>query len=322
MTLGEHLEELRSRLIRAIVGLALGAILCWIFREQVMGFLVAPMFAVLEQNNIQPRMVALGPAENFLISLKVAFIVGFIISAPYSLTQVWGFIAAGLYAHERKWVHRFLPASIILFFTGAIFLLIIVLPLLLNFLVMFGNTLPDTGLTPQWLLGKPHALKPVEIETQPAWPTTQPMALCTEDPKHPPECIPWINLTKHEIRMKVGKDVFSVAHMTEIQQRNRIEPMMRISEYIIFALHLSAAFGIGFQVPVIVSFIAVLGIASAADMSKLRRYVWFGMAITAAFITPPDVASMLLLLVPMALLFEAGLIVARVIERKRVTSEG
>lgn len=320
MTLGEHLEELRSRLIRAIVGLAVGAILCWIFIDQVVGFLVAPMFAVLRQNNIEVRMVSLNPAENLLTFLKVALIVGFILSAPYSLTQIWGFVAAGLYAHERGWVRRFAPASIILFFAGAAFLLIIVLPLLLNFLVLFGNSLPDAGLAPQWLLGKHEVMKPVE--TQPAWPTTQPMAHYAEDPQHPPECVPWVNLPKHEIRMKVGQTVYSVAHLTEVQQRNRIEPMMRISEYIVFALHLAAAFGIGFQVPVVVSFVAVLGIASAAEMGKLRRYIWFGMAIGAAFITPPDVASMLMLLGPMALLFEAGLIVARVIERRRAASGG
>jgi len=325
MTLGEHLEELRTRLIRATIGLAVGMVVCWIFVEQILGFLVAPMYAVLEQNNIPARIVALNPAENFLVSLKVAFIVGFIVSAPYSLIQIWGFVAAGLYKHERKWVHKFTPASIILFFSGAFFLLIIVLPLLLNFLVMFGNTLPDTSLTPAWLLGKPEALKPAVAQpaaTQSSWPTTQPMSSFKEDPAKPPEGVQWVNLAKHEIRMRVGEKIFTVAHLDEVQNRKKIEPMMRYTEYVTFALHLSAAFGIGFQVPVVVSFLAVLGIVSAADMTKLRRYVWFGMAVGAAFLTPPDIASMFLLLVPMALLYEAGLCIARLIERKRAASGG
>ncbi|UCD30431.1 MAG: twin-arginine translocase subunit TatC [Planctomycetota bacterium] len=84
-----------------------------------------------------------------------------------------------------------------------------------------------------------------------------------------------------------------------------------------FVLHLAAAFGIGFQVPVVVAFLASLGIATAGDMARLRRYVWFGMAILSAFITPPDVTSMLFLLLPMALLFEVGLIVAKFIEKSR-----
>jgi len=93
--------------------------------------------------------------------------------------------------------------------------------------------------------------------------------------------------------------------------------MMRISEYVIFILQLSAAFGIGFQVPVVVAFVATLGIATADQMASLRRHIWFGMAVVAACVTPPNVGSMLMLLIPMIGLLEIGLLVARLIERDR-----
>jgi sec-independent protein translocase protein TatC len=75
-------------------------------------------------------------------------------------------------------------------------------------------------------------------------------------------------------------------------------------------------------VPVVVAFVAMIGVASAAQMGTMRRYVWFGMAIVAAIVTPPDVGSMLFLLVPMALLYEVGLIAARFLERERGEGAG
>lgn len=315
MTLGEHLEELRSRLIRALLALFIGAVVCYVFSEQVVGFLTSPMFAVLRAEGCEVRMVATNPAENFVTSLKVSFIVGFILTAPYSLVQIWGFIAAGLYKRERQWVRRFAPASIILFFTGAAFLLLIVSPLLLKFLVAYQSELPNYGLIPEWLLGGPTPLKVTETYDQ--WPTTQPMPMFEEDPPSAPPGVPWINLTTKEVRVRIEGAHYTVAHLKDVQQHNRVEPMMRISEYVIFILQLSAAFGIGFQVPVVVAFVATLGIATAAQMGSLRRHIWFGMAVVSACITPPDVGSMLMLLVPMIGLLEIGLLVARLIERDR-----
>ena len=315
MTLGEHLEELRFRLVRALLALFVGAIVCYIFIDQIMGFLVSPMFAVLRRHGIEPRMVALSPSENFITFLKVAFIVGFILTAPYSLMQIWGFIAAGLYPHERRWVNRFAPASIILFFTGACFLLLIASPLLLSFLVSYKTTLPDYESFTHMLLGDPSTMD-VQQNSK-TWPTTQPMPTFDQDPSTPPEGVFWINTRSHDVRVRLKDSIYTVAHLEDIKNQNRLDPMMRISDYVVFILQLSAAFGIGFQVPVVVAFIATLGIVSTAEMAKFRRHVIFGMAIVAAVVTPPDVTSMMLLLGPMVCLFEVGLLVARMIEKRR-----
>jgi len=315
MTLGEHLEELRTRVIRALVALAVGAVLCYIFIDPIMGFLTSPVFAVYRQHGIEPAMLALNPAEPFMTDLKVAIIVGFILSAPYSLWQIWAFIAAGLYMHERKWVYRFAPTSIALFFAGAFFLLFVVSPLLLDFLLSYRQTLPNYQTT-SWLLGKIPSIK--ENQPQATWPTTQPMMSVEKDPAEPPEGVPWINLQDRDLRIHYGDKTYTIGHLMETSNQNRLNPMMRLSEYIIFILQLAAAFGLSFQVPVAGAFVATLGIASAAQMAGLRRYIWFTMAIAAAVVTPTtDVTSLCLLLVPMMGLLEIGLLAARLIERGR-----
>jgi sec-independent protein translocase protein TatC len=342
MTLGEHLEELRSRLIRAILALAVGAVICFIYSDEVLAFLCAPIFAILREQGYPQELPFFNPAEAFMISIKVSIIVGFILSAPYGLTQIWGFVAAGLYIHERKWVRRFAPASIILFFVGALFLLLIVSPVLYRFLLSYQTHLPDrTGLFPAFLwrgTGRP-AMKTDQKDTtwpaessgpaasRPEAPASMPSSrdlahipAFEKDPKDPPEGVPWLNTTARRIHIRYGDKVYSWTSLSEVDEGPKLRPDIRISENIIFMLELSAAFGITFQIPVIVAFLAAVGIVSAAQMAGMRRYIWFGMSIAAAVITPTtDVASMMLMMVPMVLLFEVGLWVARILERGRST---
>jgi sec-independent protein translocase protein TatC len=139
------------------------------------------------------------------------------------------------------------------------------------------------------------------------------------DPANAPEGAMWVNLPKREVRVLVGGEVLTVHRLSALQSGLAIRPEIRVSEYYMFILQMTAAFGLGFQVPVVVSFLAVVGMASARDMSQSRRYVWFGMAVVAAVITPPDIASMVFLLGPMVLLYELGLWLARRIEKARGT---
>lgn len=330
MTLGEHLEELRSRLIRAVIALVLGAILCFFFADVIMGIILWPVELVLKKNDFDTSLRTLNPAENMILAIKVSMIVGFIITAPYSLSQIWGFVAAGLYPHERKWVTRFAPVSIGLFFFGVFFLIFVVSPMLLNVLLTYNTQLPKLDrYLPDWFLkltvGEGERGDD-ELEEPVLWPTTQTatIPLFEKDPvisaesDTPPEGSLWINRTERAIRTRVDDTVYTVAPLKSITpDRMKVVPELRISETITFILHLSAAFGIGFQVPVVVAFISLIGVATAAEMGRLRRYIWFGMAAACAVLTPPDPASMMLLLFPMIILLEIGLIAARIIERGR-----
>ncbi len=323
MTLGEHLEELRSRLVRAMVALVVGAAVCLGFKDYIIAFLCAPMFAALARHGLDTRLVALNPMEEFITDLKVSLILGFITTAPYSLAQIWGFVAAGLYPHERKWVRSFVPVSIALFFAGAIFFQIFVMPMMLNFFVGYRAELPGVGNYASWFLPGPPADRILPATSRPgewgsAGPIPASMPAFQGDPADAPEGMPWVNLAAGELRMRLGDKTFTVARLKESGRGPRVEQQPRLTEYVLFTLQMAASFGIGFQVPVIVAFLAAVGIARPADMARFRRHVYFGMAIAAAVITPsPDPGSMLALLGPMALLFEAGLWAARTIESRR-----
>jgi sec-independent protein translocase protein TatC len=317
MTLGEHLEELRSRLIRVIAAVIVATVFCFLFRSQTLGFLVWQIFAVLRIHGQEATLNYLSPTEPLILDLKIAVILGMIISAPYGLIQIWGFIAAGLYAHERRWVNRFAPASVILFFVGALFFVIVVFPVMLGFLISYRQEIPDIGrYMPQVVL--PGAPTPVTPDDRP-FAGEPPLPAFQEDPADPPEGVPWLNTLDRELRIRFGDKIYTVAHLKEGATRNRLEATLRISEFIVLELQMAAAFGLGFQVPVIIAFLAAVGIVESRVMGQYRRHVWLIMAVGAAMITPPDVISMILLLVPMGLLFEVGLVVARFIERERTT---
>jgi len=324
MTLGEHLEELRSRLIRALIGLFIGAVVCYSFINYIQSFLIWPVFVVYRAHGFEPVVHTFAPSEAFMLSIKVAILVGLIVSAPYSIMQIWGFIAAGLYAKERKWVRSFAPVSIILFFTGALFLIIAVNPLLLNFLLTYQTELPDISkYMPRFLITATGIgmLEVANPASQPATelPTRPPVPAFENDPPGTiPEGFEWINRTEREKRIMFGGKIYRESRLELVGSGNRIQPDLRLEEIIPFTLGLAAAFGAGFQVPVVVAFIAVIGLFSAADMAKYRRHVIFAMSIGAAIITPsPDPFSMTLLLAHMVGLFEAGLYAARRIERGR-----
>lgn len=323
MTLGEHLEELRSRLIRALLALAVGAVLCFLVKDYVVAFLTWPVIAVQRARNMPVGLKFLNPAESFLTYLKVSIMVGFLLTSPYSLAQIWGFIAAGLYPNERRWVRRFVPVSIALFFTGAGFLLLVAAPMLVYFLAAYGEKLPNVEQYIPTRILIPRVIEPIEkeptrAEDQVLWPTSLPVFV--KDPANPPELTPWINARDQKIRFRAQGTDYELG-FTNVDRRAEIIADFRLNEYITFILHLAIAFGIGFQVPVVVAFLAAVGIAEAAQMGRLRRHVWLVMAMVAAVVTPPDLTSMLALLLPMILFFEIGLYVARLIEHRRAARE-
>jgi hypothetical protein len=187
----------------------------------------------------------------------------------------------------------------------------------------FDRFMPEWFL--DWTLGEDHSSLQ-DADSQGVWPTTQPTTLPVlgKDPEFsadsdtPPDGAIWVSRADQEIHVRVGDKVYSAGPLKPVARDSvAVVPQLRISETIMFILHLSAAFGIGFQVPVVVAFISLIGVASASEMKKLRRYIWFAMAAASAVLTPPDPASMLLLLFPMMVLLEIGLLAARVIERGR-----
>lgn len=266
MTLGEHLEELRGRLLRAVIGVGVGMVVCLFLSDYLFALLFWPLNVATAGN--APKLYPRTLSEPFSTYLKVCLIAGAILASPYGLYQMWRFIAAGLYRHEREAARRYLLPSVVLFILGVAFFLVVVAPLVIGFFLGFArHSFPDApNWGVQWLgryLGRGD-ISPVATA-----PATGPAA------------------------------------------GGPVQPLLTLSEYVSFVAMLSFVFGLGFQTPLVVLFLARSGVVPVATMRRFRRYVFFVICVVSAILTPADVGSMIALAAPMYLLYEVGLLVAR-----------
>ncbi len=227
-----HLLELRDRLLRAVIAIALvfGALLP--FTSDVYTLVAKPLMSVLPAG---ATMIATEVASPFLTPIKLTMAVAVVITIPFLLYQLWGFVAPGLYRHERRLVLPLLVSSTVLFYGGMAFAYFVVFPMAFGFFV--------------------HALPP------------------------------------------------GVTMMTDIRS------------YLDFVFSMFFAFGIAFEVPVAVVLLARMGVINPETLAGKRPYVILWAFIVAAVLTPPDIFSQFFLAVPMIILFEIGLFVARRMKR-------
>jgi sec-independent protein translocase protein TatC len=144
MSFLEHLEELRWRLIKALIGVIVGMALCWIFIDWIMNDLllqpVVRVNAALLPDQPPIRLQNLKPFGQLFLYMQVAIIGGIILSIPNILYQVWAFIAPGLLTHERRYVKYIVLFSSLCFLGGIAFAYFIMLPAALTFFATFGTT--------------------------------------------------------------------------------------------------------------------------------------------------------------------------------------
>jgi len=134
MSLMEHLDELRKRIVRSAIFLGLGFLAAWAFHDRFVGFIQAPL------NHIGKSLVFTHPMDPLNLDLQVSLVGGAILASPFILFQVWMFIAPGLYQKERRFVIPFMGATVGLFLTGAAFGYYYVLPGALKILIVdFGH---------------------------------------------------------------------------------------------------------------------------------------------------------------------------------------
>lgn len=122
----EHLRELRNRLIKAVLGIILGMVVGWFFYKQAFNFITAPFCRIPIQNRVGcgpdgHQLIVTGVFDPFFVKLKVAFVVGLIVSSPIWFYQLWAFIAPGLYSREKKWTFAFVGTAVPLFALGGVF---------------------------------------------------------------------------------------------------------------------------------------------------------------------------------------------------------
>ncbi len=136
MSLMEHLEELRKRILRSLLALVVGFLACWAFARPIAEFLARPIYAILPEGE---RLVFLGPTDAFILYVKVALLAGLFLSAPFVLFQIWRFVAPGLYQSERGYALPFIFFGTLFFLGGGTFAYFVAFPFAIEFLIGMGS---------------------------------------------------------------------------------------------------------------------------------------------------------------------------------------
>ena len=237
-TLISHLLELRDRLMRCLIAVAICAAPCLYFQNEIYDFVARPIQAQMPAGS---KLIATGIVSPFMAPFKLACLVGFLAAIPYVLSQLWGFVAPGLYKHEKKFAIPLVVSSVLLFYIGVAFAYEFVFPVIFQYFIQ--NAPKSTQVLPD------------------------------------------------------------------------------ITQYLDFVITMSLCFGIAFEVPVAVVLLVVTGIITLEKLRASRGYVLIGIFIIAALLTPPDAVSQCIMAVPMYLLYEGGMLMARILMKMRIENQ-
>ena len=141
----DHLTELRSRLVKSIIYLFIFFVICYFFSENIYSFLVAPYAEAVKDDEINRRMIFTALHETFITYLKVAFFAAMFITSPIILTQIWKFVAPGLYKNEKRALLPYLIATPALFLLGGMLVYYLIMPLAIKFFLSF-ETAPSISI--------------------------------------------------------------------------------------------------------------------------------------------------------------------------------
>jgi len=241
MTFVEHLEELRRRILVALLTFGFCFIVIYATSVQTLRhWFTKPLLDVLSE--LETSLIYTGMAEAFIFDLKLAAIASIFISSPMIFYQIWAFVAPGLYKNERFYVGPFIISATLFFVGGAAFFYFIVFPIVADFFSQF--------------------------------------------------------VVKEEV-----------------------EWMPKLSEVFSFVMMMMLAFGSVFELPVVTFILARLRIINTKFLNKNRKYALLIMVVLAAFFTPPDFVSQMLLFGPMWLLFEFSVLITWIVQPKQKPAE-
>ena len=298
MSIGDHLEELRRRLILGLSGFALTLAVSLYFGNQVIAIFCKPYVDTLLKKNLSPQFFYTELGEGFSVYVQISLIVATALAAPWLLYQLWLFVAAGLYEHERKWVTKYAPLSVFLLVGGMAFVYFLVLPWTVDFFIDWGSSIP--------LPEAAHVTVNVPATQRAELPP--PIPSFKGDPDPWPDHTLWMNTLEGRLKLKMDGHTRVVPFGPE----NLASPHITLANYIDLVVGMLVTFGLSFQLPLVVVALVRIGILRMENLKTARRYVYFGMAILAAVITPGDViTSTVALMVPLCLLFELGVFLAR-----------
>ncbi|MFO0828043.1 MAG: twin-arginine translocase subunit TatC [Phycisphaerales bacterium] len=295
MSFGDHLDELRRRAILALAAPLPLAILAFFFADKLRDVLAAPLRTALRNNGQAESLQSLGVTETMGIDIKLSIVVAVVISAPWIVWQLWKFVEPGLYENERRFARFLVPGSMVLVISGVATLYFILLPLMLEVLVQYG-------LQPR---GDPP---PALVETMPEGGVRIPVV--TESPKEAVEGQVWLKLPERMLSFAVREADGKLGILSvPVSKDSAILQQYRLSEYIDFVLLLMLGIAIVFQMPLVILLLGWVGILRVETLRQKRRLAFFILTIVAAAVTPTsDMMSMLLMLGPLYMLYELGIL--------------
>jgi len=298
MSLGEHLNELRRRVLMGIFGLLPIFILAMVFGKQLLGLLILPMVHALRSQGMPANLQATSVFETFGTYMLIAGLITLVIGFPWILYQAWIFVSPGLYEHEKRFVHLLLPMSLVLSVLGVVFMYVVVLPVLLAFFVNFTTDI--------YVPASPKAAVPAGT----VFPTIPTLA---GDPETPAAGQMWINSAQGQLRIAVPDASGAVlVQSCELFKTSGIIQQPKISDYVDQLVTFSLAFAAAFQAPVIVLLLGWMRFLKVETLGKYRRHCIMAIMILSALMTPPDPISIFLLAGPLYVLFEFGVILLRI----------
>ncbi len=314
MSFGDHLEELRRRVVLCLVVPLPAAILLFIVAPDIRNLLTAPALIAMEANGLPARMQALGPAEVLTTDLKLSIIGALVITAPWIIWQGWKFIEPGLYRQEKRFVRFLVPGSALLTIAGIAFLYFVMLPLMLQVLISFGIPGPENA------FGIPDPETRIEV-TAAEGATVLPVL--TDPPTDPAPGQAWVDPVTRSLMIVVPTAADGASYellSTPLGREGTISQEFRLGEYIGFVLTLAIAITIAFQMPLVIVLMGWIGIAQRSFLTRNRRYALLICAVLGAILTPADIVSMVLLFVPLYLLYEFGILLLAIAPAEKVAS--
>ena len=307
MPFGDHLEELRRRLIFALLGILPILVASLVIGKSVLNFLLRPIAAALERGGLPPALQVTGPFEMFSAYMQVSIVLTILVGAPWIVYQFWRFVAPGLYSHERRFAYLLAPMSALLTGLSGLFLYYVMLPTTLAFFVAFNSSLPT-----------------VQVEAAPV-PEGVVLSVATilkHDPVDPPVGAMWYNATINQLRICViDKTGAKIVNSTSMVGASLISQQYRVADCVGMVLTFALALAIAFQMPVVVLLLGWAGLVNPGMLTKYRRHTLLICAVLGAVLTPADPVSMLLLAIPLYVLFELGVFLLRALPAGRVTGE-
>jgi sec-independent protein translocase protein TatC len=250
----EHLAELRTRLIYSILAFVTGMVISFFFWNPIFNFLTHPLCGALLSRGQDCALILIRLQEGFFVAVRISLLGGFVLAFPIIATQLWRFVAPGLYRSEKNAFLPFLIASPVMFFLGAAFAFWVVTPLAFDFFLLFQ----------------------------------QPGALAGA--------------------VEEGESALAQAGITF---------QGSVDEYLTLTTRFIIAFGLCFQLPVLLTLMGKAGLVSARGLADVRKYAVVAILTLAALVTPPDVITQIILFTAVYGLYEVSIFLVRRVERKR-----